>query len=146
MKTAHQQQNSLINKKKWPLKLCLTWHRSRQGWQKVWKHGRTFGETKGPPHTGHLVLELVNAPPPRGEEERPIIKKISCSSADRVWNKISFGNSVVRNIIWIDYRSTINSVTIEKIENWKRIILIIIYTWYVIQRRSTILVKIFNLL
>jgi len=37
----------------------------------VWKQGRTFGETKVPLHTGHLVLELVKLPPPSGEEERP---------------------------------------------------------------------------
>lgn len=36
---------------------------------------RTFGDTKGPWHTGHFVLELVKAPPPRGDEERPEIAK-----------------------------------------------------------------------
>ena len=48
-----------------------TWQRSRQGWQKVWKQGSTLGETKVPLQTGHLVLELVKLPPPRGEDERP---------------------------------------------------------------------------
>jgi len=37
----------------------------------VWKHGKTFGDTKVPLQTGHLVLELVKLPPPSGEEERP---------------------------------------------------------------------------
>ena len=103
-----------------------------------WNKGTTAHRTLG--------VGTCECSTPEGRRRKTYNQKISCSSADRVWNKILFGNSVVRNIIWIDYRSTINSVTIEKIENWKRIILIIIYTWYVIQRRSTILVKIFNLL
>jgi hypothetical protein len=40
----------------------------------VWKHGRTFGETKDPLQTGHFVLELVKLPPPSGEEERPDVE------------------------------------------------------------------------
>lgn len=33
-----------------------------------------MGETKAPLQTGHLVLELVKLPPPRGEEERPDVE------------------------------------------------------------------------
>jgi len=38
------------------------------------KYGNTaelLGDTKVPLQTGHLVLELVKLPPPKGEEERP---------------------------------------------------------------------------
>ena len=73
-----------------------------------WNKGTTAHRTLG--------VGTCECSTPEGRRRKTYNQKISCSSADRVWNKILFGNSVVRNIIWIDYRSTINSVTIEKLK------------------------------
>jgi len=50
---------------------ACSWHLSRQDWQKVWKQGRTLGETKVELQTGHLVLEEVKLLPPSGDVDRP---------------------------------------------------------------------------